>query len=266
MDLKRQNFKKVDGYNSRKIDVFGVGVSDLTKKDAVSGIIRLSKAKDSGHYVVTVNAEFVMMAHRNKDFARILASSDIAVADGWWVANSKLISGGKFQDRITGVDLVENVCKIADEKAVRVGFLGGFDGVAAEVSKRQRKANPGLEVVLAEPGVPTISFDSRLKTRFSKIGRVDVLFVAYGMGKQEFWIDRFRKKVDVGVFIGVGGAFDYLAGAKKRAPKFLQDMGFEWLWRLVLEPTRIWRQRIIPIFFLMFLTKYLKIKFFNKIF
>ncbi len=257
---------KVNNSTGKRIDVFGVGVDDLSQKEAVSVILRLARLNDRGHYAVTVNSEFVMMAHRNHDFARILANSDVAVADGWWVANSRLICGGREQDRVTGVDLVENVCKEVRDKPVRIGFLGGFGSVAQEVGKRQQELHPGLKVVFAEPGVPTISYDLRLKKQIDKVGRIDVLFVAYGMGRQEFWIERFRKKVDVGVFIGVGGAFDYLAGKKRRAPKFMQRFGFEWLWRLVMEPTRIWRQRIIPIFFLMFLKKFFQKKILTKIF
>lgn len=95
--------------------------------------------------------------------------------------------------------------------------------------------------------------DSRLKKALNGAGRIDILFVAFGMGRQEFWIRRNRERVNVGVFIGVGGALDYLSSVKKRAPELLQDIGFEWLWRLFWEPARIWRMRVLPAFsFLVF--------------
>lgn len=257
------------GKESRKfprIDVFGVGIDDVGSKEAISAICEVAKLHGRGRYAVTVNSEFIMMAHRNREFARILAKSDLAVADGWWVAISKLISGGKEQDRIAGVDLIENVCKISAEKAIRVGFLGGFGGVAEEVARRQVEKYPGLKVAFAKPGEPTIRYDLRLKREIDAVGRIDILFVAYGMGKQEFWIDRNRQKLNIGLYIGVGGSFDYLAGVKKRAPVFMQNLGFEWLWRLVFDPARIWRQRIIPIFFLMILVKFWKVKILSKFF
>lgn len=266
MALKRHTKNKVDDSTARKINVFGVNVADISSQNAVLEVLKLAKPKNRGKYVVTVNSEFVMKARRDATFARILANADLTLADGWWIAFSRLICGGKEHDRLSGVDLVEMVCKEAADKPIRIGFLGGFSAVAASVAKRQKMRLASLKVVMAEPGDPAKGADLRLKEHFLDIGRVDVLFVAYGMGKQEFWIDRMRKNLDVGVFIGVGGAFDYLAGVKKRAPTFLQNLGFEWLWRLLMEPTRIWRQRIIPVFFLMILGKISKNIFFRKSF
>src|SRR3989338_8651221 len=104
---------------SAKIDILGVGVDDLTFDEAISGILKLARGKNRGSYVVTINSEFVMMAKRNKDFARILAGSDLALADGRWVVFSKLIVGGRAHDRITGVDLVEKLCARGANKAVK---------------------------------------------------------------------------------------------------------------------------------------------------
>jgi N-acetylglucosaminyldiphosphoundecaprenol N-acetyl-beta-D-mannosaminyltransferase len=264
MDLKRLVKNKVDCDIGAVINVFGVGVLDISRQNAVFEVMKLAQPKNRGKYVVTVNSEFVMKARRDPDFAKILANADLALADGKWIAISKLICGGKEQDVITGVELVESVCKEASEKPITIGFMGGFDGVAEVVAKRQKTRLSSLKVAIAEPGDPSKQADLRLKQRFLEVGRVDVLFVAYGMGKQEFWIERMRTKLDVGVFIGVGGAFDYLSGVKRRAPKVLQDLGFEWFWRLLLEPTRIWRQRIIPMFFLMILAKFAKVKIFDK--
>lgn len=247
-----------------KINILGVNIDDISFDDAVSEVLRLAEAKNKGKYVVTVNSEFVMMARRDPNFLKILNNADLALADGQGVASSKLIFGGKEQSRIAGVDLLEDVCKKIGEKAIRVGFLGGFGGVANEVAKRQKKANPRLKIALAMPGSPIIGYDSRLKKQFDKIGRIDVLFAAYGMGQQEFWIERMRKKANVGVFIGVGGAFDYIAGVKKRAPRFLQKMGLEWLWRLMLDPARIWRMRVLPIFMILVFINFLKNKIKNN--
>lgn len=231
-----------------KINVLGVDVSDISQKKAIDAILNLAQDKVGGHYVVTVNAEFIMLAKKNREFAKILQNADLAVTDGWWVAKARLMLGGREQNRLTGVDLVQLLCTASCEKAIRIGFLGGFGDVAKRVSERQKLLNRGLSVVFAGPGDPAKGADSRLKGEIGAIGRVDILFVAYGMGQQEFWIARNREKLDVGVFIGVGGAFDYLAGVKKRAPKFLQKTGFEWLWRLAMEPSRIGRQAVLPVF------------------
>ena len=249
---KRSNFSR--------INVFGVGVDDLGKREVEREILRLAKAAGCGHYLVTINSEFIMMAHRNRKFAQILANSDVSVADGWWVAKSKLICGGSSQDRITGVELVEMVSKIANDKPIRIGYMGGFGDVAALVAKRQLVKYSRMNVVYAKPGESTIGRNLKLKSELEAIGRIDVLFVAFGMGKQEFWIEKMRDKLDVGLYIGVGGAFDYIAGKKKRAPVFLQKMGLEWLWRLILDPVRIWRMRVLPVFLILVILKFLKPK------
>ena len=243
-----------------KIDILGVGVNDFSQKEALDAILKLSQDQKSAHYVVTVNSEFVMLAKKNKDFADILQKADLALADGWWVAASKLLLGGRGRERIAGVDLVENLCKEAGEKAVKVGFLGGFGSVAQRVAERQKSAFPNLKIGYAGPGNPAIGYDLRLKKALDKAGRIDILFVAYGMGQQEFWIARNLKKLNVGVFIGVGGAFDYISRVKRRAPVFLQNTGLEWLWRLICEPQRIWRMRVLPIFLILVVAKFLKHK------
>lgn len=240
------------------INILGVNVDDISEVDAVKSVLKLAEGKNRGKVVVTVNSEFVMMARRNSIFSQILNEADLALPDGQWIVNSKLILGGREHDRVTGVDLVEKVCKMSANKAVGVGFLGGFGAVAEEVAKRQLEASPGLKVVFSNAGDPTIGQDLRLKETILRFGRVDILFVAYGMGQQEFWIKRMKNKLNVGVYIGVGGAFDYISGVKLRAPDFVQKLGFEWLWRLILDPVRIWRMRVLPVFAVLVFWQFLK--------
>lgn len=241
-----------------KIDVLGVEVDDISEEKAISGILALALDRKNFHQIVTVNAEMVMMARRNPEFAKILRNSDLAVCDGQWLVWAKLIMGGNERDRITGVDLVKNLCELSAEKAITVGFLGGFDGVANDVFKRQKLVTPGLKLAYAGPDFETISREMRLEEELVGKIRADILFVAYGMGRQEFWIWENRKTVNFGVAIGVGGAFDYLAGVKKRAPKFLQKSGMEWFWRLLAEPSRLWRMRVLPIFLVLVLANLVK--------
>ena len=237
MALKRQ-----------KVNILGIEVDDISFPKAVDQILRLAEPEERGNYVVTVNSEFVMLARKSPGFLRILSKANLALPDGSGVVISKLIFGGREQSRITGVDMIQELCAKNAKRAIQVGFLGGFGHVAEIVAKRQKEKNPRLKIVFAGPGDEAIGSNSRLKELFDKIGRVDILFVAYGMGRQEFLIDRMRKKLNVGVFIGVGGAFDLLANVKRRAPRFAQNLGLEWLWRLLLDPARLWRMRVLPMF------------------
>ena len=241
-----------------KVNICGVNVDDISAEIAVDKIIKMARDKSGGHYVVTVNSEFVMMAHKNRKFAQILNNADLAVADGVGIVLAKLILGGREHERVTGVGLVYMLCEKVANKPITLGFLGGFGSVAAQVSKRQKEKYIGLKVAYAGSGDPAIGYDSRLKTEFSRLSRIDILFVAYGMGQQEFWIERNRKNLNVGVFIGVGGTFDYISGVKKRAPVIMQKVGLEWLWRLMYEPSRIWRMRLLPVFVLLVFSNFFK--------
>lgn len=246
MDLKRQRIK-----------ILGVEVDDVSEKDAIGAILGLARDKRRHHYAVTVNSEFVMLAYRNSDFRRIIYKSDLSVPDGMGVVLAKLIMGGKERNRVTGVDLIEKICSESAGLPIRIGFLGGFDDVAEIVKQRQLEKFPGTNIVFAQAGDPTIGYDVKLRSVINSAKSIDILFVAYGMGQQEFWIKRNIDHIDVGLAIGVGGAFDYLAKTKVRAPKIMQKSGLEWLWRLVQEPARIWRMRVLPVFMVLVLGKWL---------
>lgn len=234
----------------RKINILGVGVDDVTDKEAIDEVLAMSTDKKRHHFAVTVNPENIMLSHRNADFARIIKESDLSVPDGAGVVLSKLILGGKAHSRITGTDLMDKLCAISADKPIRIGLLGGFGNVAEIVKKRQIEKYPGVRIVFAQEGNPTIGHDLKLREDINRVSGIDLLFVAYGMGQQEFWIKRNIKSIDVGLAIGVGGAFDYLAEIKVRAPKIFQKSGLEWLWRLTLEPSRAWRMRVLPLFIL----------------
>lgn len=247
-------------FKRHKINVLGVYIDDVSFDEAVEKILNFSRSRKGGHFVATVNSEFIMMAKRDEKFLDVLNKADLNVADSMGTAVAKLIMGGKVYGRVTGVDLVETLCQKSAEKSVTVGFLGGFSPIARELAKRQRGRYENLKISYAEAGNPSARFDSRLRRDLKKAGRIDILFVAYGMGTQEFWIERNRNTLDIGVFIGVGGAFDYLSGVKKRAPIALQRVGLEWLFRLLREPSRFKRMSVLPIFaMLVFREKFLEI-------
>lgn len=239
--------------NRPKIAVLDVQVDDISEKDAISRILEMAKDSMGHHFVATVNSEFVMMAKKDKQFASVLKSTDLNLPDSVGVVAAKLILGGKERSRVTGTDLIEKLCEKTAGLPITVGFLGGFGKVAAVVAQRQQGLFTGLKVAFAAEGNPAIGQDLRLKREIFGNKRVDLVFVAYGMGTQEFWISRNKQALNVGVFIGVGGGFDYQSEAKMRSPRFLQKMGLEWFWRLLQEPQRIWRMRVLPIFaFLVF--------------
>lgn len=242
---------------SRKISILGVNVDDISEKDAILTILKLAKDKQGQHFVATVNSEFVMLAQKDYKFAKILKNTDLNLPDSVGVVIAKLILGGSEKNRVTGTDLIEKLCEKSAVLPITVGFLGGFGDVAAQTAKRQQARYRALKVVFVSNTNPVIGHNLRLNTGDFPKKRVDILFVAYGMGMQEKWIAENKAKFDVGVFIGVGGGFDYQSGAKRRSPRILQNIGLEWFWRFLAEPQRIWRMRVLPIFAVLVIWQFL---------
>lgn len=219
-----------------KKSVLGVNIDDITVDEAVKTVEDWLE-KSEKHYIVTTNPEFLLIAQTDPKFKRILNNADLAVPDG-----NGLKIGTDIVCNTPGIDLMEELCKMAAEKGATVGFLGSKVGVAELTAERLKKKYPKLKVTFASDG-------SRLLA--PSLPKTDLLFVALGAPKQEFWIAENLDKIPVKVAMGVGGSFDFISGKVPRAPKWLRDLRLEWLFRLIIQPWRIKRQiRLIKYLYL----------------
>jgi N-acetylglucosaminyldiphosphoundecaprenol N-acetyl-beta-D-mannosaminyltransferase len=228
-----------------EIRILGVRVDCLEMTEALG---RLEHFVDEGglHLVATVNPEFVMLAQKDADFARVLASAQLCLADGSGVVWAARRQGCALREPVAGVDLVEPIASMCARRGFRLFLLGAMPGVADKLAARLRAAHPQL-AVMAHAGAPNPSHDAEaLKVIHEH--RADVLLVAYGAPAQELWIDRLHDRLQVAVAMGVGGAFDYLTGRVPRAPEWMRRAGLEWLHRLVRQPWRIRRMAVLPIY------------------
>ena len=209
---------------------------------------RMAQLVDAGghHLVATVNPEFVMRARVDQDFARVLESADLCLADGSGVVWAARRQGCTIREPVTGVDLIPPLAALCARRHFRLFLLGAAEGVAADLATRLRVEHPGLEVA-AHSGSPARSSDAETVAIVNKY-RPHVLLVAYGHPNPELWIDRTRDSLGVAVAMGVGGAFDYLTGRIPRAPAWMRRAGLEWLFRLVRQPWRIRRMAVLPIY------------------
>ena len=156
--------------------------------------------------------------------------------------------GKSLKERIHGVDLMENLCKEVSKQPITVGFLGAGPNVAVKTAECLREKYSGLRV-----GLVAKEWSDDLKD-----AKVDILFVAFGSPKQEIWIAQNLEKLPAKVVIGVGGSFDFISGKVRRAPKFVQNLGLEWLFRLIIQPWRIKRQlRLVKFLYLVLREKFL---------
>jgi len=204
---------------------------------------------NQGQYkIFTPNPEFVVFAQKNANFRENLDQGDLNICDGTGLS---LFSGCS---RIPGSDFMIEICKIAAGKNVGIYLLGsGNDDIVRLTAEKLQSQIPGLKICGYDKG-PKIDYRPQTtdykyeeienQVIINKINdsKAQVLFVAFGMGKQEQWInDNLSKLSNVKIVMGVGGTFDYLSGSVRRAPCFLRKIGLEWLYRLIKQPKRLGR-------------------------
>jgi len=192
---------------------------------------------DCFHMIATVNPEFIVAAQKDEKFKEILNKCDLNVPDGVGLQFAAKLAGEKIGERITGVDLTWEICKLASEKGYSVFFLGAEEGVAEKAAHRIKLLNPGLNIAGTYSGAPD---EEGIVTRISD-SHADILLVAFGAPKQEKFIADNKESLRVKLAMGVGGTFDYIAGVKPYAPLWLRRIGLEWLYRLFTQPKR-WKR------------------------
>ena len=231
----------------RSARVLGVRVDCAEMEDALAAIERMVAARGPARLVATVNPEFVMRARRDAVFRGALERAELCVPDGHYVVWAMRRQGCAQQERVTGTDLVPRLAERCAARGHRLFMLGAAPGVAADAASVLRARFPGLLVAGAEPGSPRPDQDEVVVELVNRAAP-DILLVAYGHPTQELWIDRNLGRLNVPVAIGVGGAFDFLAGRVRRAPVWLQRAHLEWLWRLLLQPWRARRMAVLPVY------------------
>jgi N-acetylglucosaminyldiphosphoundecaprenol N-acetyl-beta-D-mannosaminyltransferase len=223
--------------------VHGIPIDDVTLDGAVAVIgdmIARGRAGGRSFQVATVNVDFVVNAHRDRETLAILQGADLCIADGMPIVWTARAAGTPLSGRVTGADLVPAVVERAAATGWRIVFLGGAPGVAdaAAALMKERYGDVAVTGVPA-PVLPTGNeVDEELLRRLDEL-RPDVICVAFGNPKQERWIAAHRRLVKGAVMIGVGGTLDFLVGERRRAPRWVQRSGLEWVYRAVQEPARL---------------------------
>jgi N-acetylglucosaminyldiphosphoundecaprenol N-acetyl-beta-D-mannosaminyltransferase len=202
--------------------------------------------------ICTVNPEFIMDARKDPHFAAVLRRADLRAPDGVGIVLAARLLGVRLRERVTGSDGIYYICQHAATRGWRLFFLGAGPGVAEQTARKMQKLYPGLIVVGVFAGSPDDEDWPAIHHNLNE-ARPDILFVAYGHPSQDRWIDQHRQELPVQVAIGVGGAFDFVAGVTVRAPRWMQRLGLEWLHRLVRQPWRWRRMRKLPKFALLVL-------------
>jgi N-acetylglucosaminyldiphosphoundecaprenol N-acetyl-beta-D-mannosaminyltransferase len=211
-------------------------------EDAASRIVAWGKQRES-RYVCVASVNNVMESRASEAFQQIMNLADLVTSDGMPLVWSLKLLGLRDATRVYGPDLTPILCERAAEAGVPVGFYGGTPDVLESFIANLKARFPKLQVVyrFAPPfRAPTEEEDRQVDQEIIDSG-AGIVFVGLGTPKQELWMAARRGKVPA-VMVGVGAAFDFLAGVKKQAPSIMQRMGLEWLFRLCSEPRRLWKR------------------------
>ncbi len=247
-----------------RVDVAGVFVDAITKQETLN-IISEYVASGQPHLIVTTYSEFVVFASKDSEYQNVLNSATLSLPDGigilWAAKYLSLSTSNRFQalgqiiysgaslifnpsycrtvipETVTGSRLVWDIAQQASEKNYSLALVGGTNGVAQTAANELKKKYPNLKVKLA---VSDNKFDQETVNRIAS-SNSDILLIAYQPPLQEKWLTQNLNQFNVKVAIGLGGTFDYLAGKRLSAPKFISTIGLEWLWRLITQPWRIVR-------------------------
>lgn len=224
--------------------ICGIWVDDVTMEKTLE---HMSDFIESGspHYIVTPNADHIVLARIDPEFDESYRHADLVIPDGMPLIWASKILGKPLMERVTGSDLLPKACEIAASKGYKVFFLGSTPQSSSKAAQILKERYNGLQVVgLYSPsfGFEKDEYENQKTIEIVKQARPDILFVALGTPKQEKWIYKHRKLLNVPISVGVGAGLDFIAGIQRRAPKWIQNLGLEWFWRLCLEPKRLWRR------------------------
>lgn len=259
-----------------RIKILDIGIDPVTKEEAIEKIDKLLLS-DKKRLLCTVNTEFIEIANKDTEFKDIINHSYLNLADGvgvLWAAkfNSFKIKKSPFSsfllflywlftlilipfrpsffknpipERITGADFIWDISRFACANNYKIFLLGGMPTVAERTALQLQTKVYGLKVAGVHSGSPKDTDEIIESVNKSK---ADIIFVAFSAPEHTKWLDQNMKKMCCKLGVGVGGTFDFIAGTKQRAPKVMQRLGLEWLYRLVQEPKRIKRQLSLPTF------------------
>lgn len=227
---------------SPKVDILGMDFDNFSKQELLS---RLRKG-----VVFTPNVDHLMKLRRDPDFVSVYEQADFKVCDSQVLMYASRFLGTPLKAKLSGSDLLPWFCDYHKyNEDIKIFLLGGREGVAREAQRRVN-ARTGRKIVVDEYSPPygfeTSPEECEKIVSLIKHSPANVLVVCLGAPKQERWIATYRDQLpSIDIFMAVGAAVDFEAGCKPRAPKFVSELGLEWLYRLTCEPKRLWRRYLV---------------------
>lgn len=232
----------------RTIKILGIEVDRLSMPEALD-IFEALLPEEGCSQIVTLNPEMIVEARSNGAYRELLKDSALVLPDGIGVVYASRIVGDPLSERVTGIDFARSALALLAEKGGAAFFLGAKPGIAEAAAAKMAEDIPGLRIAGTHDGYFESSDEDRLIEEINASG-ADMLLLALGAPKQEFFAYDHRDRLKCRVAIGVGGSFDVWSGTLRRAPRFYIEHNIEWLYRLLQEPKRIKRIIKLPFFLL----------------
>lgn len=249
-----------------RIKLFQVGIDQVDNQKTVQKIEEFIISKKP-HQIVTPDTLAVLRARKDPEYHAILKSADLVTPDGAGILWAATTLNYPLPERVTGIDIIHNICRLAAKKGYSLYLLGSYPEVASETALNLTKKYPGIKIAGTHHGYfscedsqnceDVINSNSVRDKKEEEIideikeNKPDILLVGMGVPKQEKWINKNLEKLDVPVCIGVGGSFDVLSGRIPRAPLWMQRHGMEWIYRSIKQPNRAFR--VLALFYFIWL-------------
>lgn len=234
--------------NPLEIRILGVRIDNLNMDEAVLKVLNLVKGKKL-HQIITANSLMLNDISTDQKLRDVFARASLVVADSVGVLWAAKTLGWSLKARVTGIDLIYQLCAECAKIGASIFLLGAKPGVAPKAAEKLKEEFPQLKITGTAHGYFDQPQEQEIITKLREI-KPDILLVGLNIPFQEKWICENLSRLNVPVCVGVGGSFDVISGRLKRAPQIMQKMGLEWLWRVLVEPWRIKRIAHLPIFML----------------
>lgn len=229
--------------DKRRVPILNTYIDALTMEETISEVEKIIARGVPTQHVV-INANKVNLMNEDPELKRIVNECPLINADGISILWAAKVLGLPIKERVTGIDLFLNLVKVASEKGYKIYLFGAKEEVVRKVKRVFEEEYPTLQIVGYRNGYFTEEDEPEIVKNMAESG-ADMMFVAFSSPKKEYWINKYINQLNIPFVMGVGGSFDVVAGVTERAPKWVQIRGFEWLYRLVQEPRRMWRRYVI---------------------
>ncbi|WP_100334250.1 WecB/TagA/CpsF family glycosyltransferase [Bacillus alkalisoli] len=224
--------------------VLDVNVTSLNYDQLISSVNQKIMGNEQAN-IIAINPEKIMTLQKDQKLKNLINSATFTIPDGIGIVFASKLNNGKISSRITGVDLFIRLLELANEKQYKIFLYGAKKQVVEKAVGNIEKKYPNLTVAGYKDGY--VKDQNELIEEINQSG-AQLLFVALGSPRQEYWIEENKSKLNVNIFQGVGGSFDVISGEVKRAPFLFRKTGLEWFYRLLSQPKRLRRQLALPKF------------------